>query len=79
MNKLQNDDDDNDVDREERKLRALLGHETKDEYSMNTGLAHWGINEVSDLSESKKQITVEVKHTTRNGVGKVGRLSRKEK
>lgn len=71
MNNSKNVDDS--VDQEEPARKAILSRETKNIIPINTtGWVSWG--------ETIQAIPkVVVLHTTRNGVGKVGMLSRKEK
>lgn len=66
-----------DPDLQERRQRAVEGHETKED-DISSTFEDWSI----DFPSRGKQpmtLTVEVKHTTQNGVGKVGRLTRKNK
>ena len=77
MNNSKNVDGDVDSDLEERKLRALEGRETKDD-DISASFDCWS----ADFPARRKPkviLSVEVKHTTQNGVGKVGRLKRKQK
>jgi hypothetical protein len=69
--------EDDDSDLEERKLRALHGRETKED-DISKGFDCWSADFPS-RGKPKVILAVEVKHTTQNGVGKVGRLKRKQK
>lgn len=70
-------DVDNDEDYEERKRRALEGRETKED-NISASFDCWSADFPS-RGKPKVILSVEVKHTTQNGVGKVGRLKRKQK